>query len=150
MKVKIVCIGKIKEKFYVEQIDSIKKDICKKNSFEIKELMDEPIPQKKSHKVSLNIINTEGNKILHAIEDDEYVIGLCIDGDEITTNGHKQVIKKAYDKGYDKITYVIGGSLGTSEELRNRMNYKLSFSKMTLPHQLMRVVLIEEIYRAYL
>ncbi len=151
MDIKIVCIGKIKEKFYINSIDEMTKLLNRGNvKFSIVQIIDEPIPKKSGQSIEDKVKNIEGSKMLSSIKDDEYVIGLCIDGKEVKTSEHKQIVKKAYDNGYNKITYVIGGSLGTSEELRKRMNYKLSFSKMTLPHQLMRVVLVEELTNVYL
>ena len=77
----------------------------------------------------------------------DYVIALCIEGKEITTNQHKEYVSKAVENGYECITYVIGGSLGLPEKIKNRANLKMSFSKMTFPHQMMRMVLCEEITR---
>ncbi len=151
MDIKIVCIGKIKEKFYINSIIYMTKKLnSSRDKFSIIQILDEPIPKKSGKAIEDKVKNIEGSKMLSNIKDDEYVIGLCIDGKEVKTSEHKQIVKKAYSNGYNKITYVIGGSLGTSEELRKRMNYKLSFSKMTLPHQLMRVVLVEELMNVYL
>lgn len=145
MYIKVVCIGKIKEKFYMDLIDEYIGTIKKHNNIEIVQLEDEPIPKKTNDKINSNILYNEGERVLKKINDDEYVIGLCIDGKEINHNDHNILVNKIADDGFKKITYVIGGSLGTSENVRKRMNYKLSFSKMTFPHQLMRVVLLEEI-----
>ena len=147
MYIKVVCIGKIKEKFYMELIDEYIGKIKKYNSMEIVQLEDEAIPKKTNDKINSNILYNEGERVLKKINDDEYVIGLCIAGKEINHKEHSKLVSKVSNDGYNKITYVIGGSLGTSENVRKRMNYKLSFSKMTFPHQLMRVVLLEEISR---
>ena len=147
MDIKIICVGKIKEKFYIDEIDKLTAEIRKKNNFSIVQLPDVPIPKKSNSSIDEKIKEQEGNKVLEVIKDKDYVIGIRKNRKEIKTVQHKAVLDKAYINGYKQIVYVIGGSLGTSNRLRERMNYKLSFSKMTLPHQLMRVVLFEEISR---
>ena len=146
MKYRILCIGKIKDFYYKDEISNIQRCIAgKQNSLEILEFQDEKIPENLSAKNKNIILEKEGKRILNKLSNRDFVVALCIEGKEMTTNQHKEIIRKATDDGYDSITYLIGGSLGLMDELKNRANLKLSFSKMTFPHQLMRMVLCEEI-----
>ncbi len=138
MKFKIICIGKLKEHYLKEGVKYYSKGI------EVIELKDESIRDKASEKEKLQILNKEGNKIIEKIKKDEFVIILDIKGREIKNNELKEKIK-SMELQYKKVTFIIGGSLGLSDEVKKRSNYKISYSKMTFPHQLMRLVLMEEI-----
>lgn len=141
-----MCVGKIKDSFYRNQIEECRKIIEKKGSqFAILEFADEKIPDHLSEKVKQNILEKESKKIKDNLLNTDYVIALCIEGKEMTTKQHQQAVQKAIDSGAERIVYLIGGSLGLDETLKQRANLKLSFSKMTFPHQLMRAVLCEEI-----
>lgn len=151
MKYRILCIGKIKDSFYREEIEDIQKRIAKKqDSLEIFEFPDEKIPENPSEKYKLQILMKEGERLQKYITNRDFVVALCIEGKEMTTGQHQNVVKNAMDQGYESITYLIGGSLGLWDALKKRANVKLSFSKMTFPHQLMRMVLCEEIGNLYL
>ncbi|MDD6069658.1 MAG: 23S rRNA (pseudouridine(1915)-N(3))-methyltransferase RlmH [Clostridiales bacterium] len=146
MKYRILCIGKIKDSYYRDEISAIQKKIARKqSSLEILEFPDEKIPDNLNEKQKKQILEKEGKRFLSRITNRDYVVALCIEGKEMTTNQHGEVLKKAKEDGYESITYLIGGSLGLMDELKKRANLKLSFSKMTFPHQLMRMVLCEEI-----
>jgi len=138
MKIKVITVGKIKEAFYRNQIEALKKEIGKTDTIELIEVPDEKCPEKLSEKEMLQVKGAEGNRILNKIND-EYVIALAIEGRQINSNDFKKLLDNS------EVTFVIGGSLGLSNEVLNRANYKLSFSKMTFPHQLMKVVLLEQI-----
>lgn len=146
MKYRILCVGKIKDSYYRDEISAIQNRIKKKqSSLEILEFPDEKIPEHLSDKQKKQILEKEGKRFLSRITNRDYVIALCIEGKEMTTNQHREVLKRAAEDGCESITYLIGGSLGLMDELKERANLKLSFSKMTFPHQLMRMVLCEEI-----
>jgi 23S rRNA (pseudouridine1915-N3)-methyltransferase len=138
MKIKIITVGKIKETFYRNQISSFVKIINKTDSIELIEVPDEKCPEKLSNKEMIQVKDAEGKRILEKIKD-EYVIALAIEGKQIDSSKFKSLLNKS------EVTFVIGGSLGLSEHVLKRSNYKLSFSEMTFPHQLMKVVLLEQI-----
>lgn len=149
MRINIVCVGKIKEKYLKLGIDEFKKRLSKYCKLEIIELEDETAPENLSDKEMLIIKEKEGKKILSKIKDNSYVIALAIDGKNLSSEELAQTINKLGVRGVSNITFVIGGSLGLSDEVLSRADYKLSFSKMTFPHQLMRLILLEQVYRAY-
>ena len=145
MRINIVCVGKIKEKYLKLGIDEFKKRLSKYCKLEIIELEDEKAPENLSDKEMLIIKEKEGKKILSKIKDNSYVI----DGKNLSSEELAETINKLGVRGISNITFVIGGSLGLSDEVLSRADYKLSFSKMTFPHQLMRLILLEQVYRAY-
>ena len=149
MRINIVCVGKIKEKYLKLGIDEFKKRLSKYCKLEIIELEDEKAPENLSDKEMLIIKEKEGKKILSKIKDNSYVIALAIDGKNLSSEELAETINKLGVRGISNITFVIGGSLGLSDEVLSRADYKLSFSKMTFPHQLMRLILLEKVYRAY-
>ena len=149
MRINIVCVGKIKEKYLKLGIDEFKKRLSKYCKLEIIELEDEKAPENLTDKEMLIIKEKEGKKILSKIKDNSYVIALAIDGKNLSSEELAETINKLGVRGISNITFVIGGSLGLSDEVLSRADYKLSFSKMTFPHQLMRLILLEQVYRAY-
>ena len=149
MKITVICVGKIKEKFYTQAIMEYSKRLSRYCKLEIVELADEKTPENAGEQVNLNIKAKEGDRILSAIKDDAYVIALAIEGKMLDSVELSQKIEKLGINGTSNITFVIGGSLGLDKRVLDRADYKLSFSKMTFPHQLMRVVFLEQIYRSY-
>ena len=149
MRINIVCVGKIKEKYLKLGIDEFKKRLSKYCKLEIIELDDEKAPENLSDKEMLMIKEKEGKKILSKIKDNSYLIALAIDGKNLSSEELAETINKLGVRGVSNITFVIGGSLGLSDEVLSRADYKLSFSKMTFPHQLMRLILLEQVYRAF-
>ena len=149
MRINIVCVGKIKEKYLKLGIDEFKKRLSKYCKLEIIELDDEKAPENLSDKEMLMIKEKEGKKILSKIKDNSYVIALAIDGKNLSSEELAETINKLGVRGVSNITFVIRGSLGLSDDVLSRADYKLSFSKMTFPHQLMRLILLEQGYRAY-
>lgn len=146
MKYTILCIGKIKDVFYRNEIKDISETIRKKgHELEILEFPDEKIPENLKEKNKESFLEKECNRMFDKITGRDYVIALCIEGKEITTKKHKEYIDYAREEGFERVVYVIGGSLGLPETMKKRANLKLSFSKMTFPHQMMRMVLCEEI-----
>ena len=137
---KIICVGKVKEKFFVDAINEYSKRISKYTKLEILEISDESnesIAMKK-----------EGEKILSKIKDNDYVVTLEIEGNSLTSLDFAKKIDNNFNSNKN-LTFVIGGSYGLDESVKSRSDYKLSFSKFTFPHQLFRVILLEQIYRAY-
>ena len=149
MKIKIICIGKLKEKYLKEAIAEYSKRLSRFCKIEIKELSDEKIPDSAHEAEEQKIISVEGEKIMKCIGADEYVISLCVEGKQLSSTEFADEISKITLSGNSTITFIIGGSLGLDEKIKNMSRMKLSFSKMTFPHQLMRIVLAEQIYRAF-
>ncbi|WP_394018992.1 23S rRNA (pseudouridine(1915)-N(3))-methyltransferase RlmH [Anaerococcus cruorum] len=150
MDIKIIAVGKIKEKFYKEAINEYLKRMQAYNKIEIIEVPDEQAPENLSDKEIEQVKEKEGERILGKIEDSDYVVSLEILGKQVDSVGFAKFIENEMQEGFGRnLVFVIGGSNGLSKEVSNRSNYKLSFSKMTFPHQLMRVVLIEQIYRGF-
>lgn len=146
MNFQILCIGKIKDDFYQRQINGLCTWLkTKQHQIKIMEFPDERIPEKLSDKKKEDFLERECAKLMQKITSKDYLIALCIEGKEITTKQHREYMERALDEGYETITYVIGGSLGLPEQIKRRANLKMSFSRMTFPHQLMRMVLCEEI-----
>ncbi len=149
MKITILCVGKVKEKFYVQAIEEYSKRLSRYCKLEIIEVQDEKTPDNASENLNLQIKQKEGERILAAIKDDAYVCALAIEGKMLDSVELSQKIDRLGIEGKSNIVFVIGGSLGLSKEVLDRADYYLSFSKMTFPHQLMRVILLEQIYRSY-
>lgn len=146
--IKLVVVGKVKEDFYRKKLEEYYKSISKKNNFQVVELSDESIPSNPSQAVIDKIKIKEGDKILQQIKGNDYVIALCIDGKSTDLSLLKKQIEKARSAQCENVVFIIGGSLGLDEKVVNRANYKMSFSNMTFPHQLMRVMLSEQIEKA--
>ena len=149
MKITILTVGKIKEKYLRDAIAEYSKRLSRYAKLEIIEVADEKTPDNASETVETNIKNKEAERLLKYIRDDAYLITLEIKGKQLTSEELAQKIDTLGVQGTSHIIFVIGGSLGLGEEVLKRSNYALSFSKMTFPHQLMRVILLEQIYRAY-
>ena len=149
MKITICCVGKVKEKFYVQAIEEYSKRLSRYCKLEIVEVQDEKTPDNASENLNLQIKQKEGERILSAIKEDAYVIALAIEGKMLDSVELSQKIDRLGIEGKSNIVFVIGGSLGLSKEVLDRADYYLSFSKMTFPHQLMRVILLEQIYRSF-
>ena len=149
MKITICCVGKIKEKFYSQAIAEYSKRLSKYCKLEIKEAADEKTPDSASDTVNRMIKEKEGDRLLSFIKDDSYVIALAIDGKMLDSVELSEKIDNLMLSGKSDIVFVIGGSLGLDKRVLDRADYKLSFSKMTFPHQLMRVILLEQIYRSF-
>jgi len=145
MLFKIICVGKIKEEYYSSQIQELYKQINKKNRVEIIQSEDEKIPKNASDAVKQKIIETESRNSLASIGKNDFVIALCIEGKKYTTEQFAEIIRQAEEREYEAVSFLIGGSLGTSNELIRRADVKMSFSDMTFPHQLMRVMLLDQI-----
>ena len=149
MKITLITVGKIKEKYLKDAIAEYTKRLSKYCKLEIIEVPDEKTPDQASEVVEEGIRSKEGEKILRYIKDDMYVITLEIAGRMLTSEELAEKIEKLSIQGKSSIAFVIGGSIGLGQEVLKRSDYALSFSKMTFPHQLMRVILLEQVYRSY-
>ncbi|WP_352420458.1 23S rRNA (pseudouridine(1915)-N(3))-methyltransferase RlmH [Proteiniborus sp.] len=149
MKIRIVSVGRIKEKFIQEGIKEYSKRLSRYCNLEIIEVDDEKAPENLSHKEMEQIKDKEGEKILSKIPINSYIISLAIEGKNLSSEELSEKIESLMIEGTNEITFIIGGSLGLSKEVLQKSNFKLSFSKMTFPHQLMRVILLEQIYREF-
>lgn len=148
MKIKIICVGKLKEKYLVDGIKEYVKRISGYANIEIIEVADERIPDHASLAQEVIIKAKEGRRILDKVKQDDYMILLDVQGQEMDSVKFSKHIEKCMIDGKSTIDFVIGGSLGHGEEVLNRAHFRLSFSPMTFPHQLMRLILVEQIYRA--
>ncbi len=149
MKITIIAVGKIKEKFYRDAVEEYLKRLSKYGKTEIIEVADEKTPDKISEVQSNQIRLAEAGRILSKVKEDAYVCTLEILGRKMDSTTFASVIENLGIQGKSHIQFIIGGSLGLHESVSKRADMKISFSDMTFPHQLMRVILCEQIYRAY-
>nr|MBQ8252388.1 23S rRNA (pseudouridine(1915)-N(3))-methyltransferase RlmH [Lachnospiraceae bacterium] len=149
MKITIITVGKVKESYFRGAIEEYSKRLSKYCKLDIAEVADEKTPDKASETEEAQIKAKEAERIMKYIRDDAYVIALAIEGKQLDSVELADKIESLGVQGKSHIQFVIGGSLGLHSSVLSRADYKLSFSKMTFPHQLMRVILLEQIYRAY-
>ena len=147
MNIDIIAVGKIKEKYFTQAVEEYQKRLSRFVKFTVTEVLDEKIPDNASEKEKLLILEKEGEKILSKIKDG-FVVALCIEGKQLGSEEIADFLEKT-SMTSSRITFIIGGSLGLSDKVKQRAGLKLSFGKVTLPHQLMRVVLSEQIYRGF-
>ncbi len=149
MKITVLCVGKIKEDFYRKAIEEYQKRLGRYCTLSVTEVSDEKTPDSASVAMERQIKEKEGARLLKLMKEDMYVIALAIDGRMPDSVGLSRAIEQLWLTGKPHIAFVIGGSLGLSESVLKRADETLSFSKMTFPHQLMRVILLEQLYRSY-
>ncbi|WP_235988848.1 23S rRNA (pseudouridine(1915)-N(3))-methyltransferase RlmH [Aquibacillus kalidii] len=149
MKISIVTVGKLKEKYLKQGIQEYTKRLGAYATIEIIEVPDEKAPENMSQAEMEEVKRKEGDKILTKIATDAYVISLEINGQMLSSEKFAEKLDQLATHGKSKIALVIGGSLGLSDAVQKRSDFALSFSKMTFPHQLMRLVLLEQVYRAF-
>ncbi|BAQ97052.1 23S rRNA (pseudouridine(1915)-N(3))-methyltransferase RlmH [Bifidobacterium angulatum] len=149
MQIDIICVGKVKEQYLRDAIAEYSKRLGRYCKLNILEVADEKTPEHASEGVERQIKAKEGERIAKHIKPGAYVIALAIDGQQVTSEGFARKIDQLGIQGVSHIQFVIGGSIGMDDAILRQANYKLSFSKMTFPHQLMRVILLEQVYRAY-
>ncbi|MBW8460806.1 23S rRNA (pseudouridine(1915)-N(3))-methyltransferase RlmH [Lactobacillus johnsonii] len=150
MNIKIVCVGKLKEKYFKDGIAEYVKRMSRFAKVKIVQVSDEKAPEKLSPAEMEQVKEIEGKRILDKIKDKEYVYVTAIKGKERTSEAFAKELSNLTTYGHSDITFVIGGSLGTSDAVNKRADDLISFGKFTMPHQLMRLVLIEQIYRAFM
>ena len=149
MKITVITVGKIKEKYLKDAIAEYSKRLSKYCKLEIIEVADEKTPDNVSEVVEDAIRSKEAERILKYVKDDAFVFTLEINGKQLSSEELADKIDKLGVQGTSHIIFIIGGSIGLGQEVLQKSNFALSFSKMTFPHQLMRVVLLEQIYRCY-
>ena len=149
MKITLITVGKIKEKYLKDAIAEYSKRLSKYCKLEDIEVADEKTPDQASENVEQQIRKKEGERILRYVKEDAYVITLEIGGTMLDSVAFAKKIETLGVQGKSHIIFIIGGSIGLGEDVLKRSDYGLSFSKMTFPHQLMRVILLEQVYRSY-
>ena len=149
MKIKIVTVGKLKEKYLKDGIAEYSKRISRFAKLEMIELADEKTPDKASEIENQKILETEGARILSKIGERDFVLVLAIEGKTFSSEEFSKQLEEASIKGYSTFIFIIGKNLGLAPSVKNRANLSVSFGRLTLPHQLMRLVLVEQIYRAF-
>lgn len=149
MKIKVVTVGKLKEKYLKDGISEYSKRISRFAKLEMIKLADEKTPDRASESENQKILEIEGQRILSKVGDRDFVIVLAIEGKTLSSEEFSKQLEEASIKGFSTLTFIIGGSLGLAQDVKNRANLSVSFGRLTLPHQLMRLVLVEQIYRAF-
>jgi len=149
LNITIMTVGKIKEKYFREAIEEYKKRLSRYCRLNIIEVKDEPTPDNPSDREKEAVLEKEGARIEEKLPKNAYIVALCIEGKMQTSEGLADFLQKTATEGYSDIAFIIGGSMGLWEEIKKRADLRISFSKMTFPHQLMRVILLEQIYRGF-
>ena len=149
MNINIIAVGKIKEKFFKDACAEYEKRMSRFCKLNITELPDEAMSDKPSEAEKSAVLKKEASRILSAIRPADVIIALCVEGKQMASEELADFFKNSCIEGKSSFTFIIGGSLGLLEEVKAKSNLRLSFSKMTFPHQLMRVVLLEQVYRAF-
>ena len=149
MKITVIAVGKIKEKYFTGAIGEYSKRLGRYCKLELIEVQDEKTPDGASEKLEEQIKRKEGQRVLDKIPADAYVLALAIEGKMPDSVGLSRKLERLGIEGKSHLVFVIGGSLGLAKEVLDRADEKISFSAMTFPHQLMRVILLEQIYRSY-
>ena len=149
MKITLIAVGKIKEKFYTEALSEYSKRLSKYVKLEVIEVADEKTPDQASEREKAQILDKEAQRILAKLPNGAYVVPLAIEGKMLSSEGLSEKLAELGLQGDSHVAFIIGGSLGLADSILDRADFKLSFSKMTFPHQLMRVILLEQVYRAF-
>lgn len=149
MHISVIAVGKIKEKYLKEGIEEYSKRLGRYCKFDIYEVPDEKAPESLSKKEEQMVKDREGEGLIKYLSDSAYKIALCIDGKNMSSVELSSYVQKLQVDGVSSIQFVIGGSLGLSDAVVSKCDMKLSFSKMTFPHQLMRLILLEQVYRCF-
>ena len=149
MKITVIAVGKIKEKFFLDAIAEYSKRLSRYCKLDMIQVADEKTPDGAGVALEEQIKEKEGERILSNIKDGSFVVSLAIEGTMLDSVELASKIEKWGVSGISQIVFIIGGSLGLSKAVLARADYKLSFSRMTFPHQLMRVILLEQLYRSY-
>lgn len=149
IKVNIIAVGRLKEKYLRDACDEYLKRLSAFSKTNVIEISEERCSDNPSPTELEQVKQREGERIISKIPKGSYVVPLCIEGVEMSSESFSKKLESAAVNGFGEITFIIGGSFGLSDEVKSLGNLKLSFSKMTLPHQLMRVILLEQVYRAF-
>ena len=150
LKINIICIGKIKEKYFTDAVGEYAKRLTAFCKFSVVELNEERIRSNTPNEAQIaEVIEAEGKRILQKVGTSDYVAAMCIEGRLLSSEELSETLDKAALSGKSTVDFIIGGSYGLSDEVKRRADLRLSMSKMTFPHQLARVILSEQIYRAF-
>lgn len=150
IRINIICIGKIKEKYFTDAIAEYSKRLTAFCKFAVTELNEEKIRSNTPNQSQIQeVLNSEGKRILQKISTGDYVVAMCIEGKLMSSEELSKVIDNVSLSGKSTVDFIIGGSYGLSNEVKSRANLKLSMSKMTFPHQMARMILSEQVYRAF-
>ncbi len=149
IRIQLICVGRIKEKYYTQAAEEYAKRLSRYCDLQVSVLPDEPAPESASDAEQDAIKQKEGERILRTVKNGSYVIALAIEGQKSDSEQFAALLENLPVRGISHITFVIGGSLGLSADVLRHADMKLSFSDFTFPHQLMRVILLEQIYRAF-
>lgn len=149
MKIKIITVGKLKEKYLKQGVEEYSKRLGRYCQLQLIEVPDEKAPEALSEAEMIQVKDKEGERILSKISDQDYVFALAINGKQFSSEDFAKEIDTLTTRGKSQFTFVIGGSLGLSDKVLKRSNQEMSFGKLTYPHQLMKLVLVEQIYRAF-
>ncbi len=149
MQVKVIAVGKLKEKYLKKGIEEYAKRLGAYTKFEIVEVADEEAPENLSQAEMNQVKALEGDRILQKLSSQEVVFALDLNGKQMTSEDFAQTLEDKMTYGQSKLTFIIGGSLGLSQEVLDRAQHQLSFGPMTFPHQVMRLIVAEQVYRAF-
>ena len=149
LAVKLICVGKMRERFYTEAFAEYQKRLQSLCRLELVELAEQRLGDAPSPREIATALEKEGAEILKAIPADAYTVALCVEGEQMPSEGMAELIRARENSGKPKLCFVIGGSFGLAESVKNRADLRLSMSKMTFPHHLARVMLAEQLYRGY-
>lgn len=150
MRITVIAVGKIKERYFTGAVEEYAKRLGRFCRLELLEVADEKTPEGASEAQNIQIKEREGSRILKKLPAGAYVVALAIDGKMLDSPELSAAMERWKVGGASHVVFVIGGSLGLSEEVLSRADFRLSFSRMTFPHQLMRVILLEQIYRSFM
>jgi 23S rRNA (pseudouridine1915-N3)-methyltransferase len=149
MKITILCVGKIKDEFYRDAVAEYEKRLGRYCKLDIQEVPDERIPDRASDALLKQIQEKEADHLMARVRAGAFLVALDMRGEQFSSEGFAQWMEQAEVQSQSHIVFIIGGSVGLHEKIKERVNYQISFSKMTFPHQLMRVILCEQLYRSY-
>ena len=147
--VKLICVGKMRERFYIDAFSEYAKRLQAYCRFECVELTEQRLPENPSQKEITAALDREAAEIIKNIPTDAYIVAMCVEGRQMKSEGMAKLIAERADSGKPKLCFLIGGSFGMSDEVKQRADMRLSMSEMTFPHHLARVMLAEQIYRGF-
>ena len=149
LNVKLICVGKMREKFYIDAFEEYRKRLQTYCRLELVEITEQRLSDRPAEKEITAALEREGQEILKAVPADAYLVALCVEGKQMPSEGMAELIAARENSGKPKLCFVIGGSFGLSPTVKARADRKLSMSQMTFPHHLARVMLIEQVYRGF-
>ena len=147
--IKLICVGKMRERFYIDAFSEYAKRLQAYCRFECVELTEQRLPENPSQKEITAALDREAGEIIKNIPTDAYIVAMCVEGRQMKSEGMAKLIAERADSGKPKLCFLIGGSFGMSDEVKQRADMRLSMSEMTFPHHLARVMLAEQIYRGF-